>query len=98
MTDYVLENFKPQKKQVLLIKHKQPETNKHGLVLVSAGDDHPNFGDVVAVGDEVEIVKAGNVVIFNHYAGNRVTYKDEELFFMSEDDILALVEDGDATL
>lgn len=98
MTDTVVENFRPLKNQVLFRKHKQPETSSSGVILNIYNDDHPNFGDIIAVGPDVNIVKAGDVVIFNHYGGNRVTFKGEELFFMHENEILAVVENGDAVL
>ena len=64
------------------------EKTKGGIVLPDTAKEKPQKGEVVAVGkgrvtesgkvDPLE-VKKGDKVLFGKYAGNEITYKEEEI-------------------
>ncbi|HHU92679.1 MAG TPA: co-chaperone GroES [Halanaerobiaceae bacterium] len=79
---------------------KEEEKSKGGLVLPdTAREEKPQQGEVVAIGNEVTPengeapVKVGDKVIFDKYAGNKITLNEEEYVILSIDDVLAVIED-----
>jgi len=72
-----------------------------GIVLPEQAKEKPKRGTVLAVGpgsitptgQRIEpAVKIGDVVVFTHYAGNKVELGDDEVTIMNGDtDILAIV-------
>lgn len=55
--------------------------------------DKPQTGVVIAVGNEVQQLKAGERIMFLPFAGNEVEHKGETFHLMNEDEILAVIED-----
>ena len=63
--------------------------------------EKPQKGEVVAVGKgrvlesgnvEALEVKKGDKVLFGKYAGNEITYNEEEYLILKEEDILAIIQ------
>lgn len=88
----------------LLVKRDEPEERtESGLYLPETSKDKPKTGTVQAVGDgalnsetgeRIPLsVKAGDRVIFSSYAGTEVKLGDEEFLILSEEDVLAVVDD-----
>ena len=77
------------------------ETTKSGIVLPGAAQEKPQIFEVIAVGPggfvdgkEVEMqLKVGDHVIMGKYAGTSVKIDGEEIIILSQNDILAVVED-----
>ncbi len=81
------------------------ERTPSGIIIPDTAKEKPQLGKVVAVGpgkllDNGEVkplsVKEGDVVLFNKYAGNEVEMEGKVYLVMSEDEILAVVEDYQA--
>lgn len=51
-------------------------------------------GEVVAVGNEVDIVKVGDKVYWGKYSGSRFTRNGKEYIIMTQEDLLALIGNG----
>ena len=87
----------------VLIKRLEPEEKTAGgIVLPDTAKEKPKQGTVVALGDGKLLesgeraefqVKESDRVIFASYAGTEVTVDAEEYLLMSEDDVLAIIED-----
>ena len=88
----------------ILVKRDEAETKtSSGIYLPETAKDKPKTGIVQAVGtgalntDTGERIplslKKGDRVIFSSYAGTEVKLDKDTLLIMSEDDILAVVED-----
>lgn len=88
----------------ILVKRDEAETKtSSGIYLPETAKDKPKTGIVQAVGtgalntDTGERIplslKKGDRVIFSSYAGTEVKLDKDTLLIMSEDDILAIVED-----
>ncbi|NLJ83344.1 MAG: co-chaperone GroES [Halanaerobiaceae bacterium] len=92
--------IRPLKDKVAIKYFKEEEKVKSGIVLPdTAREERPQQGEVIAVGAEVTPengeapVKVGDKVIFDKYAGNKITIDEEEYVIMSVDDILAVIEE-----
>jgi chaperonin GroES len=88
----------------VLIKPREEEERKVGGIIIpdTASKDRPQMGDVVAMGDDVEIadrkqkkmsemLKVGDTVVFSKYGGTEVKLDDEDFLLVSRNDILAVV-------
>jgi len=76
------------------------EKTKGGIVLPDTAKEKPQKGEVVAVGKgrvlesgkvEPLEVKKGDKVLFGKYAGNEISYKEDEYLILKEEDILAIL-------
>ena len=93
-------DFKPLNDRVLIAQGESEEVTAGGIVLPDSAREKPQRGTVVAVGPgkltdsgnrgEME-VKVGDEVFYGKYSGTEVEIDGEELFIMSEDEILAVV-------
>ena len=85
--------IKPLGKRVLIKQVEQEEVTKSGIVLPgTASKEKPITGEVLAVGKDVEDVKAGDKVIFEKYTGTEVKDGDVEYLLIDMKNILAVVE------
>ena len=51
-------------------------------------------GEVIAIGNEVDIVKVGDKVYWGKYSGSRFIRNGEEYVIMTQEDLLALIGNG----
>lgn len=88
------ETIKPLGENVLVEPVKADVKTKSGIVLPDgAGEDRPQEGKIIAVGDDKKIkVKKGQKVIFAKYSGTEIKIGDQEYLIMKNEDILAIVE------
>ena len=85
--------IKPLGKRVLIKQVEQEEVTKSGIVLpVTAYKEKPITGEVLAVGKDVEDVKAGDKVIFEKYSGTEVKDGDDTYLILDMDNVLGIVE------
>ena len=71
----------------------QEEVTKSGIVLPgTASKEKPITGEVLAVGKDVEDVKAGDKVIFEKYTGTEVKDGDDSFLILDIDNVLAITE------
>ena len=77
-----------------------------GIIIPDTAKEKPQKGKVLAVGrgkvkDDGSVtpldVKAGDRVLFGKYAGQEITLEGTEYFIMREDDVLAVIEEGQTT-
>jgi len=85
--------IKPLGKRVLIKQVEQEEVRKSGIVLPgTASKEKPITGEVIAVGKDVEDVKAGDKVIFEKYTGTEVKDGDDSFLILDIDNVLAITE------
>lgn len=93
--------LKPLSDRVVVKMLEAEEKTKSGIILSNGSKEKPQIAEVVAVGDGKDdengkkipmIVKVGDKVVLNKYAGTEVKYEDEEYTIVRQDDILAKVE------
>lgn len=92
--------LKPLNDRVVLKMTEAEEKTASGIILSSGSKEKPQIAEVVEVGpggvvDGKEIkmvVKKGDKVVINKYAGTEVKYQGEDYIIVKQDDILAVVE------
>ena len=85
--------IKPLGKRVLIKQVEQEEVTKSGIVLPgTASKEKPITGEVLAIGKDVEDVKAGDKVIFEKYSGTEVKDGDDSFLILDIDNVLAITE------
>ncbi len=86
--------------RVLVKRLEAEEKTKGGIVLPDTAKEKPQKGEVVAVGKgrvlesgkvEPLEVKKGDKVLFGKYAGNEISYNEDEYLILKEEDILGII-------
>ncbi len=93
-------NLRPLGDKVIVKPLEREETTKFGIVLPDTAKEKPQEGEVIAVGkgkyvdDELVPldVKVGDRVVFTKYAPTEIKVDGEELYILSESDILGVFE------
>lgn len=94
-------SLKPLNDRVLVKRLESEERTAGGLYIPDAAKEKPSRGEIVAAGpgkrdDSGKLipmaVKAGDLVLFNKYAGTEVKLDSVDHLVMREDDILAIIE------
>lgn len=82
----------------ILIKPKDKETTtSKGIMLPEKAVKKPNIGIVIACGDGTQhnpmLVKPGDMVLHNRYAGIELMYKGEKHYVIMSNEVIAVLED-----
>ncbi|MBQ9407161.1 MAG: co-chaperone GroES [Desulfovibrio sp.] len=94
-------NLKPLNDRVLVKRLESEEKTAGGLYIPDTAKEKPSKGEVVAVGPgklgedgtrAALSVKAGDMVLFNKYAGTEVKLDGIDHLVMREEDILAIID------
>ena len=87
------ETLQPLGARVLVKITPEETTTKSGLVLPDTAKEKPQRGEVVAVGDDDEMinVKVGDKVLFPKYTGTEFKIEDEDYLVIDSADLLAIV-------
>jgi len=92
--------IRPLYDRILVIRTKEEEKTKGGIIIPDTAKEKPVEGKVVAVGngrilDDGSIrkldVAVGDTVIFGKYSGTEVKIEGEEQLILREDDILGVI-------
>jgi chaperonin GroES len=87
--------------RVLVRQDEEPTMSTGGIYLPDTAKETPQKGTVVCVGEGKLLengqvrrpaVKTGDKVIYGKYSGTKIKVDAEELLFIREDDIMAVVE------
>lgn len=79
----------------------QEQRTASGIIIPDTAKEKPQIGEVIAVGEGKLLqngqqvppkVKPGDKVVFNKYAGTEVEIDGEKYLIMSEDEVLAIIE------
>ena len=92
--------LKPLADRVVIKMIEGEETTKSGIILSGNAQEKPQIAEVLEVGPGKEIdgkvgkmlVKKGDKVVVNKYAGTEIKYEGQELIIVKQEDILAIVE------
>ena len=92
--------LKPLADRVVIKMKESEETTKSGIILAGNAQEKPQIAEVLEVGPggiidgkEVKmLVKKGDKVVVNKYAGTEIKYQGEDLIIVKQSDILAIVE------
>ena len=92
--------LKPLSDRVVIKMIESEETTKSGIILSGNAQEKPQIAEVIEVGPGKEIdgklskmlVKKGDKIVVNKYAGTEVKYEGQDLIIVKQDDILAIAE------
>ncbi len=88
--------LKPLFDRVVIRNIETEEVTKGGILLTSAAKEKPQMAEVLAVGpgakDVEMVVKVGDKVVYQKYAGTEVKIDGQEVIVIKQSDLLAIVE------
>jgi len=94
--------IRPLHDRVIVRRVEEKKTTASGLIIPDSSAEKPSKGEVVAAGkgkisaqgDLIPLdVKVGDKVMFGQYSGAEITVNEETLLVMSEDEIVAVIEE-----
>ena len=90
------ETLQPLGARVLVRITPEEQTTKSGLVLPDTAKEKPQRGEVVAVGDDEEMIKVavGDRVLFPKYTGTDIKLENEDYLVIEATDLLAIIKDA----
>lgn len=85
--------IQPLDENILIKVIEKDAKTRSGIVLPEgAGEDRPQEGKVVAIGDSKKIkVKKNQIVIFAKYSGTEIKIGGEDYLILKNEDILAVI-------
>jgi chaperonin GroES len=85
--------IKPLGDRVLVKMEEIQEKTASGIFIPQTAQEKTQIAEVLAVGDDESIiVKKGDRILYDKYAGTAVKADGEELLIINNSDILALIE------
>ena len=94
--------IRPLHDRVIVRRVEEKKTTASGLIIPDSSTEKPSKGEIVAAGkgkvhaqgDLIPLdVKVGDTVMFGQYSGSEITVGEETLLVMSEDEIVAIIEE-----
>jgi len=94
-------NIKPLFDNILIRPLEAEVKTASGIILPDSAQEKPQMGEVVAIGPgkvtpkgekEPIVVKVGQKVMYKKWGGNEIKSNGEELVFVEQKEILAIVE------
>ena len=94
--------IRPLHDRVIVRRVEEKKTTSSGLIIPDSSTEKPSRGEVVATGngkvsaqgDLIPLdVKVGDTVMFGQYSGSEITVGEEKLLVMSEDEIVAVIQE-----
>jgi chaperonin GroES len=98
-------NVRPLHDRIIVQRIEEGEQKVGGIIIPDTAKEKPQQGKVTAVGNgkakddgkRVPLdVKAGDTILFGKYSGQEIKLDGEEFLIMREDEVLAVIEGGDA--
>jgi len=95
---------RPLHDRILVQRIDEGEQKVGGIIIPDTAKEKPQQGKVIAAGNgktkddgkRVPLdVKAGDRILFGKYSGQEIKLDGDEYLIMREDDVLAVVEEGD---
>ena len=98
-------NVRPLHDRIIVQRLEEGEQKIGGIIIPDSAKEKPQQGKVAAVGagkadkDGKRIpldVKEGDTILFGKYSGQEIKLDGQEYLIMREDEVLAVIEGGDA--
>ena len=98
-------NVRPLHDRILIQRLEEGEQKVGGIIIPDTAKEKPQQGKVIAAGTgkvrddgtrQLPDVKAGDVILFGKYSGQEIKLDGEEYIIMREDEVLGVIEGGDA--
>jgi chaperonin GroES len=98
-------NVRPLHDRIIVQRLEEGEQRVGGIIIPDSAKEKPQQGKVIAVGNgkvkddgkrQPLDVKAGDVILFGKYSGQEIKLDGEEYLIMREDEVLAVLDSGEA--
>jgi chaperonin GroES len=84
--------IKPLGERILVEIKTSEEKTAGGIVIPQAAQEKTQEAVVVSIGDSAEIkVKAGDIILYDKYAGTQIKINDKDHLIIDNKDVLAVV-------
>jgi chaperonin GroES len=97
---------RPLHDRIIVQRIDEGEQKVGGIIIPDSAKEKPQQGKVIAAGNgksnedgkRVPLdVKAGDLILFGKYSGQEIKLDGEEFLIMKEDEVLAVLDDGNST-
>jgi chaperonin GroES len=98
-------NVRPLHDRIIVQRLEEGEQRIGGIIIPDTAKEKPQQGKVIAAGsgkvkDDGKRtpldVKSGDLILFGKYSGQEIKLEGEEYLIMREDEVLAVIENGEA--
>ena len=98
-------NVRPLHDRLIIQRLAEGEQRVGGIIIPDTAKEKPQQGKVIAAGTgkvkddgtrQPPDVKAGDLILFGKYAGQEIKLEGEDYLIMREDEVLGVIESGDA--
>ena len=96
---------RPLHDRIVIQRLEEGEQKVGGIIIPDTAKEKPQQGKVIAAGTgkvrddgtrQLPDVKAGDLILFGKYSGQEIKLDGEEYIIMREDEVLGVIEGGDA--
>lgn len=84
--------IRPLGERVLVKRFEAEKKTASGIIIPTQAKEKPQMAEVVAVGKDVDGVKAGDKVLLKKYGGHEVKLEGEDYLILEAEDLLAVFE------
>src|SRR6187200_1076307 len=97
-------NARPLHDRIIVQRLEEGEQKIGGIIIPDSAKEKPQQGKVISVGNgkvkddgkRVPLdVKSGDTILFGKYSGQEIKLEGEEFLIMREDEVLAVIDDGE---
>jgi chaperonin GroES len=98
-------NVRPLHDRIIIQRLEEGEQKVGGIIIPDTAKEKPQQGKVIAAGAgkvkddgtrQRPDVKAGDLILFGKYSGQEIKLDGEEYIIMREEDVLGVLDGGDA--
>ena len=98
-------NVRPLHDRLIIQRLEEGEQKVGGIIIPDTAKEKPQQGKVIAAGTgkvrddgarQPPDVKAGDLILFGKYSGQEIKLDGEDYLIMREDEVLGVIEGGDA--
>src|ERR1700716_2344131 len=98
-------DIRPLHDRLIIQRLEEGEQKIGGIIIPDSAKEKPQRGRVIAAGNgkvrddgtrQTPDVKAGDLILFGKYSGQEIKLDGEEYIIMREDEVLGVIEGGDA--
>lgn len=84
-------NFKPLGERVLVKRAEVESKTASGIYIPDNAKEKPQTAKVVAIGNKVEDVKVGDVIVFEQYRGTGFKLDGEEYLILNVENVIGVM-------
>ncbi|PRM90443.1 co-chaperone GroES [Aliarcobacter cryaerophilus] len=84
-------NFKPLGERVLVERTEVENKTASGIIIPDNAKEKPQTAKVVAVGNKVEDIKVGEVVVFEQFRGTEIKLEGNDYLVLNVENIIGVM-------